>query len=70
MYLLYVLVLVVYFCIDFFNIKCFLLIFFFFYNLILNLINDFILIFDGFILIMIRKLSVNFSYSIKSLEIR
>lgn len=69
MYLLYVLVLVVYFCIDFFNIKCFLLIFFF-DNLILNLINDFILIFDGFILIMIRKLSVNFSYSIKSLEIR
>lgn len=69
MYLLYVLVLVVYFCIDFFNIKCFLLIFFF-DNLILNLIDDFILIFDGFILIMIRKLSVNFSYSIKSLEIR
>lgn len=69
MYLLYVLVLVVYFCIDFFNIKCFLLIFFF-DNLILNLINDFILIFDGFILIIIRKLSVNFSYSIKSLEIR
>lgn len=69
MYLLYVLVLVVYFCIDFFNIKCFLLIFFF-DNLILNLINDFILIFDGFILIMIRKLCVNFSYSIKSLEIR
>lgn len=67
MYLL--LVLVVYFCIDFFNIKCFLFIFFF-DNLILNLINDFILIFDGFILIMIRKLSVNFSYSIKSLEIR
>lgn len=58
MYLLYVLVLVVYFWYIFFD------------NLILNLINDFILIFDGFILIMIRKLSVNFSYSIKSLEIR
>lgn len=69
MYLLHVSVLVVYFCTDFSNIKCFLLTFFF-DNLTLNLINDFILTFDGFTLTMTRKPSVNSSYSIKSLETR